>query len=75
VRRASRWLRLLATFRSTTGRWVTGVKADKAERGMPDASGLLPLTAAERAELTKLRRENAKLRVEREFLKKVVMAP
>ena len=37
---------------------------------MPDAHGVLPLTAAERAELTKLRRENAKLRVEREILKK-----
>lgn len=30
----------------------------------------LPATAAERAELVKLRRENAKLRVEREILKK-----
>src|SRR5258707_2378784 len=51
----------------TLGNWV---KADKAERGVPDANGLLPLTAAERAELTKLRRENAKLKVEREILKK-----
>lgn len=51
----------------TLGNWV---RADNAERGVPDASGLLPLTAAERAELTKLRRENAKLRVEREILKK-----
>ncbi len=52
---------------TTLGNWV---KADQAERGVPDATGLLPLTAAERAELTKLRRENAKLRVEREILKK-----
>jgi len=52
---------------TTLGNWV---KADQAERGVPDAAGLLPLTAAERAELTKLRRENAKLRVEREILKK-----
>jgi transposase len=52
---------------TTLGNWV---KADNAERGVPDGSGLLPLTAAERAELTKLRRENAKLRVEREILKK-----
>ena len=37
---------------------------------MPDKTGLLPLTAAERAELTKLRRENATLKVEREILKK-----
>ena len=52
---------------TTLGNWV---KADEAERGVPDATGLLPLTAAERAELTKLRREVAKLRVEREILKK-----
>ncbi len=51
---------------TTLGNWV---KADQAERGVPDATGLLPLTAAERAELTKLRRENAKLGVEREILK------
>jgi len=52
---------------TTLGNWV---KADNAERGVADSSGLLPLTAAERAELTKLRRENAKLKVEREILKK-----
>ena len=52
---------------TTLGNWA---KADNAERGVPDSSGLLPLTAAERAELTKLRRENAKLKVEREILKK-----
>ncbi len=52
---------------TTLGNWV---KADQAERGVPDASGLLPLTAAERAELTKLRRDVAKLKVEREILKK-----
>lgn len=52
---------------TTLGNWV---KADRAERGVPDANGLLPLTAAERAELVKLRRENAKLRVEREILRK-----
>ena len=52
---------------TTLGNWV---KADNAERGVPDSSGLLPLTAAERAELTKLRRENSKLKVEREILKK-----
>jgi len=47
---------------TTLGNW--------AERGVPDSSGLLPLTAAERAELTKLRRENSKLKVEREILKR-----
>jgi len=49
------------------GSWV---KADDAERGVPDGTGLLPLTAAERAELTRLRRDNARLTVEREILKK-----
>ncbi len=52
---------------TTLGNWV---KADQAERGIPDVNGLLPLTALERAELTKLRRDNARLRVEREILKK-----
>ena len=50
---------------TTLGNWV---KADRAERGEPDGSGLLPLTA-ERAELTRLRRGNAKLKTEREILK------
>jgi transposase len=52
---------------TTLGTWV---KADRAEHGIPDAEGQVPLTAAERAELTRLRRENAKLRTEREILKK-----
>ena len=49
------------------GNWV---KADRAERGELACTGLLPLTAEERAELTRLRRENAKLKTEREILKK-----
>ena len=53
------------------GNWV---KADRAERSEPDSSGLLPLTAAERAELTRLRRENAKLKTEREILKKAAVS-
>jgi len=57
----------LRTNDTTLGNWV---KADQAERGIPDSTDLLPLTAAERAELTRLRREVAKLRVEREILKK-----
>ena len=57
---------------TTLGNWVKG---DRAERGEPDSSGLLPLTAEERAELTRLRRKNAKLKTEREILKKVVMPP
>jgi transposase len=53
---------------TTLGNWV---KADRAERGEPEAkTGLLPLTAEERAELTRLRRENARLKSEREILKK-----
>ena len=52
---------------TTLGNWV---KADRAERGVPDGTGLLPLTAAERAELTRLRRENGRLKTEREILKK-----
>ena len=53
---------------TTLGNWV---KADRAERGELDrTTGLLPLTAEERAELTRLRRENAKLKTEREILKK-----
>ena len=52
---------------TTLGNWV---KADRAERGVPDETGLLPLTAAERAELTRLRRENSTLKTEREILKK-----
>ena len=52
---------------TTLGNWC---RADRTEPGEPDTSGLLPLTAAERAELTRLRRENAKLKTEREILKK-----
>ena len=46
----------LSIYNTTLGNWV---KADRAERGEPDSSGLLPLTPEERAELTRLRRENA----------------
>lgn len=52
---------------TTLGNWT---KADRAERGAPDEIGLLPLTAAERAELTRLRRENTTLKTERGILKK-----
>ncbi len=66
----NQWLTSLVTCRSTSTTLGNWVKADDAERGVPDAGGQLPLTAAERAELSKLRRENAKLKVEREILKK-----
>ena len=46
---------------TTLGNWV---KADRAEHGVPDATGLLPVDAAERAELTRLRREVSKLTME-----------
>ncbi|MDX6229430.1 MAG: transposase [Frankiales bacterium] len=49
------------------GYWM---KADRAERGVPEANGQLALTSDERAEMARLRRENATLREEREILKK-----
>src|SRR3954451_19888455 len=52
---------------STLGNWV---RAGRAENGVPDATGLLPLTAAERTELTRLRREVSDLKMEREILQK-----
>ncbi len=52
---------------TTLGNWV---KADQAERGVPDERGQVPLTSSVREELTRLRRENGQLRVEREILKK-----
>ena len=52
---------------TTLGNWV---KADAAERGVPDSTGQVPLTAQERSELVRLRRENVTLRTEREILKK-----
>ena len=53
------------------GNWVKAERAERAaRRGEPDASGQVPLSAEERAELVRLRRENAKLRVEKEILKK-----
>src|SRR5215213_7378258 len=52
---------------TTLGNWV---KAARAERGEPDASGTVPLNAEERAELARLRREVTVLRQEREILKK-----
>ncbi len=52
---------------TTLGNWV---RAARAERGEPDASGTVPLNTEERAELARLRREVSTLRQEREILKK-----
>ena len=52
---------------TTLGNWV---KADAAERGVPGSTGQVPLTAQERTELVRLRRENVTLRTERKILKK-----
>ncbi len=52
---------------TTLGNWV---RAARAERGEPDASGTVPLNTEERAELARLRREVNTLRQEREILKK-----
>ena len=49
---------------STLGRWVKQAQIDAGE-GPPGA-----LTTAEKQELRKLRRENKRLRMERDFLKK-----
>jgi transposase len=56
--------RNLGVSSTTLGNWV---KADRVERG---EAGPEELTASEREELRRLRRENAQLRMEREILKK-----
>ena len=64
VAEVARDLKISAT---TLGNWV---KADRSEWGVPNKTGLLPLTAVERAELSRLRRENATLKTEPEILEK-----
>jgi transposase-like protein len=54
----------LGTYDSTLGNWV---RQDRIDRG--EAEGL---TTEERARLTELERENARLRMERELLKRTV---
>lgn len=51
---------------TSIGTWVRQTKADELGGGFADA----PLTMAERSELSKLRRENAKLKLERDILAK-----
>jgi transposase-like protein len=56
--------RELGIYDSTLGNWV---KQDEINRGVRDG-----VTTAEREEVTELRRENARLRIERELLKRAV---
>ena len=56
--------RELGIYDSTLGSWV---KQDEINRGVRDG-----VTTAEREEVTELRRENARLRMERELLKRAV---
>ncbi|QIV79844.1 transposase [Mycolicibacterium frederiksbergense] len=50
------------------GRWVRQARDDGGDNGAV-------LDADERAELERLRKENAELRLDRQFLKKVLMGP
>jgi transposase-like protein len=52
----------LGVGEGTLGNWVRQARIDRGERA--------GLTTSERAELARLRRENAKLRMERELLKR-----
>ena len=52
---------------TTLGNWVN---ADTAEWRVTGATGLPPLTAAERAEPARFRQENVTLRTERDIVKK-----
>jgi transposase len=56
--------RELGIYDSTLGNWV---KQDEINRGVRDG-----VTTTEREEVTELRRENARLRMERELLKRAV---
>ena len=56
--------RELGIYDSTLGSWV---KQDEINRGVRDG-----VTTADREEVTELRRENARLRMERELLKRAV---
>ena len=56
--------RELGIYDSTLGNWI---KQDRIDRGEREG-----LTSDERAELSELRRDNARLRMERELLKRAV---
>jgi transposase len=51
----------------TLGKWVNKAKGDDSDRDKE-------LSETERAELERLRKENAVLRMERDFAKKVIMS-
>jgi transposase len=53
----------LGLAESVVGRWVTQARADR-------SNGATGLTTAEREELSRLRKENRELRMERDILKK-----
>ena len=53
---------------STLTNWVRADRADRAARGETEPEE--QLTVSEKAELARLRRENAQLRMEKEILKK-----
>jgi transposase-like protein len=54
--------RSLGVGEGTLGNWVRQARVDRGDRG--------GLTTAEKAELAELRRENARLRMERDLLKR-----
>ena len=60
--------RELGVQEATLGRWVNLFKARQ-------GAGEGALSETERAELARLRKENSELKMDRAFLKKVVMAP
>ena len=64
VSRSRRWPRELGIYDTTLENWINQDQVNRGERQ--------GLTSAERLELTELRRENARLRMERELLKRAV---
>ena len=63
----SRLRRLPESWGSTTRRLGSWVKQDEIDRGVRDG-----VSTSDREEVTELRRENARLRMERELLKRAV---
>ncbi len=65
-RRVSELAKEFGCHETSIATWVRQAKADGLGGGFADA----PLTTAEREELKRLRRENAKLKLERDILSK-----